>query len=131
MNCSATVTTQSDLNYYDNCLPCQNISTSDGPRRHYISHTTIKIFPIRFQRKYYTNHHRVGSIHICKSRGLNISIFEVHPLTTTGWLPIVLLCYFNLKIIRGILNLKKPGPYQLVSVSTGNYKLGWKQTLDR
>ena len=64
------------------------------------------------------------STYLYKNIKILITIFgfQIHPVTTTGWLPIVLIGIFNFKIIRGIQNLKKPGPYQqLVSVETGKY----------
>ena len=39
---------------------------------------------------------------------VNLYLRYFHPLTTTGWLPIFLLIFLNIKISRGIKNLQRP-----------------------
>ena len=39
---------------------------------------------------------------------VNLYLRYIHPLTTTGWLPIFLLIFLNIKISRGIKNLQRP-----------------------
>ena len=39
-------------------------------------------------------------------------ILQIHPLTTTGWMPVLLLIVLNICVVRGIANLNRTLPSQ-------------------
>ena len=39
-------------------------------------------------------------------------VSQIHPLTTTGWMPVLLLIVLNICVVKGIANLNRPLPSQ-------------------
>ena len=45
-------------------------------------------------------------------KNFNTFLLQIHPLTTTGWMPVLLLIVLNICVVRGIANLNRKLPSQ-------------------